>query len=187
MWEPTSLDASIAADPMEGRRGGPRSGARNRGTAVVKVGLANLSEFAAEARLSKPIAAIIRSSGLSAEFARYLVISLLALGIDTGTLVLLTEMLGVPYLLSAPAGFLLGMGTVYLGSIYWVFRRRRLSSAGEEIFFFAVIGVGGLLITEVTLWAVAGGLEIDYRIAKILAVGLSFMFNFVARKYFLFR
>ncbi len=167
MWEPTNLDASLAAD--------------------AKVGLANASEFAAEARLSKPIAAILRSSGLSAEFARYLLISLLALGIDSGTLVLLTEMLGVPYLLSAPAGFLLGMGTVYLGSIYWVFQRRRLSSAAEEIFFFAVIGVGGLLITEVTLWAVAGGLEIDYRIAKILAVGLSFMFNFVARKYFLFR
>ncbi len=121
------------------------------------------------------------------EFWRYLIVSGAALMVDFGLLIGLTELLGVHYLWSGAAGFLVGAGVAYMGSVRWVFARRRLSSPSQEMTVFALIGLGGLGINEVALWSLTGGFGMHYALSKVGAAAAGFLFNFVVRKYLLFR
>ncbi len=118
---------------------------------------------------------------------RYGVTGLVAFLVDFGILVALTEWAAFHYMLAAVWGFLGGLVTNYLLSIHWVFSNRALADKRAEFSVFALIGIGGLLVTEVVLWA---GTEVflqDYRISKIVAVAVVLGWNFGLRKYLLFR
>jgi putative flippase GtrA len=114
------------------------------------------------------------TTGLAGEFWRYLVVSALALGVDFGTLIGLVEIFGVHYLFAGAAGFLLGAGTVYAGSVFWVFAHRKLSNPVQEMTIFVLIGVGGLGINEVALWVLTDFAGLYVGISKMGAAGLTF-------------
>jgi putative flippase GtrA len=120
------------------------------------------------------------------EFIRYFVASLIALVIDTGVLVVLTSIVGISYLISGAVAFMCGLAVTYMLSIWWVFERRH-ARAGFEFFVFFVIGLTGLLINELVLWALTGGLGVYYLFSKVASAGIVFLWNFFARKYVLFR
>ncbi len=128
-----------------------------------------------------------RASGTIEEFWRYFGVSVVALAVDFGLLVTLTELFGVHYLLSGGAAFLAGAGTAYIGSVRWAFAHRRLANPGREMALFALIGVGGLGVNEVMLWSLTDLLAFHYTVSKLGAAGAGFLFNFGARKYLLFR
>lgn len=128
-----------------------------------------------------------KPAGLGGEFVRYFIVSLVALAADFGTLVGLTELFGIPYLVSNVAGFILGAVVVYIGGIVWVFANRRLSDARAEFIIFVMIGVGGLGVNEGVLWLFTSGIGFHYTFSKVFAAAASFAFNFLVRKYLLFR
>ena len=128
----------------------------------------------------------IASHSIAGEFARYFAAGLVALGVDFTLYVALTEIGGWHYLLSATAAFCAGLATVYLFSIFWVFRARRVERIWREFALFAAIGVVGLGLTTGVLFVLVDFLGIDYRISKIVAAALIFLFNFGCRKFFLF-
>ena len=128
----------------------------------------------------------IIGSPATGEFVRYFIASLIALAIDAGTLFALTHFFGVHYLVSGVIAFLLGLTTTYLLSITWVFERRHVR-AGFEFIVFVIIGLIGLLINEVVLWILTGGFGLFYMFSKIASAGIVFLWNFFARKAFLFR
>ena len=121
------------------------------------------------------------------EFIRYFAASFVALAVDIGVLWLLTSIFGVEYLLSAAVSFLLGLTIVYLASIYWIFETRNMRSPGVEFGIFLIIGLIGLGINEGVLWLLTGGLGLYYLVSKIASVFIVFSWNFLARKYFLFK
>ena len=121
------------------------------------------------------------------ELLRYLLASAGALVVDAGSLYLFTEYAGLHYLVSAGIGFLLGMATIYLLSIGWVFSNRRVKKTHHEILIFALIGVVGLGINELGLYLLTEFLSIHYMISKLLVSCLVFSWNFLARKLILFR
>ena len=127
------------------------------------------------------------SDPIAGEFARYFAAGLVALCVDFALYVGLTELAGWHYLFSATAAFCVGLTTVYLFSVFWVFRERRFKRRSHEFLLFAAIGVIGLALTAGVLYVLTDSLGLDYRVSKIAAVGLVFMFNFVCRKLFLFR
>lgn len=128
----------------------------------------------------------IGSSG-TREFIRYFAASLLALAIDTGTLVFLTSVAGIPYLVSGALAFLLGLVLIYFLSIYWVFERRDMHNRSIEFGIFLLIGIVGLGINEGVLWILTGFFGFYYLLSKIASVLLVFTWNFFARKHVLFR
>ena len=125
------------------------------------------------------------SGTLAGEFARYFVSGLLALGVDFALYVSLTEMANWHYLASAAVAFCAGLTTVYLLSVFWVFRVRRLARRLHEFLLFAGIGLVGLALTIGVLFVLTSIVGLDYRASKVAAVG--FMFNFTCRKLLLFR
>ena len=121
------------------------------------------------------------------ELLRYFLASAAAFTVDAGTLYLLTEYVGIHYLVSAAIGFMLGMATIYLLSIGWVFSTRRVEKTHHEFLIFALIGVIGLGINEAGLYLLTEFLSFHYMMSKLLVSFLVFSWNFAARKLMLFR
>ncbi len=124
--------------------------------------------------------------GAADEGARYFAASALALAVDFGVYSGLIRLAGVHYLAAAPVGFAVGLATIYVLSIRWVFRQRRLKDARAEFALFALIGLAGMGLNQA---AVYGGVELmalSYELAKLVSAGLVFCFNFASRKLLLF-
>jgi putative flippase GtrA len=121
------------------------------------------------------------------ELFRYLLVACVALAVDFGSLIALRELAGWHYLPAAAAAFTLGLFTNYSLSIAWVFTHRMVQSRAFEFAIFAAIGLAGLALTELILFAGTDMLGFDYRLSKVIAVGVVFAWNFGARKWILFR
>ncbi len=121
------------------------------------------------------------------QFFRYGVVSGLAFVIDVGLLYWLSEIMGVHYIPSASIAFLVGVTIVYLGSIFWVFPKRSGLGPKKEAVAFLLIGLVGLLLTDLLLFAMIEWINQTVLFAKIYATVLVFLFNFTARKFLLFK
>ena len=106
--------------------------------------------------------------------------------VDYATLFLLTHYAGILYLWSAAIAFILGLVTNYLFSISWVFQRNESCSRWNEFFVFAIIGVIGLILNELIMYAGTDLLHLHYMLSKLISTALVFFWNFFARKYTLF-
>ena len=124
--------------------------------------------------------------GAADEGLRYFAASALALTIDFSTYVGLIRLGQVHYLAAAPIGFALGLATVYALSVRWVFRIRRLADRRAEFALFALIGLAGMALNQLAVYAGVEFLAANYEIAKLLSAGIGFCFNFASRKLLLF-
>jgi putative flippase GtrA len=124
--------------------------------------------------------------GVADEGVRYFAASALALAIDFGIYVGLIRVAGVHYLIAAPLGFALGLATIYLLSIRWVFRERRLGDRRAEFALFALIGFAGMALNQLILFVAVQWLAASFEVAKIISAGMVFCFNFASRKLLLF-
>ena len=120
------------------------------------------------------------------EGARYLGASAVALAADAGTYVALIRGAGVDYLVAAPASFMLGLLVIYFFSTRWVFSRLRLSDARVDFDVFATIGLIGLGLNQLVIYAGVAHFGLSAEAAKLASVSLVFGFNFVSRKVLLF-
>lgn len=123
---------------------------------------------------------------LFAEGLRYVAAGAVALAFDFGLYVALIRGFGVHYLVAAPAGFLLGLAVIYLLSVRWIFRRRRLADARKEFALFAAIGVVGVGLNQLVVYGGVEALSLSFELAKLLSAASVFLFNFAARKALLF-
>lgn len=120
------------------------------------------------------------------QFVLYGAISVAALAVDYCLLIFLTEYVGLYYLVSASISFLAGMLLVYVTSISFIFDERRLTSTSLELTGFVAIGVAGLVLNGLLLWAITSGTPLGYQLAKLPTAGIVFLFNYVARRHLLF-
>jgi putative flippase GtrA len=120
------------------------------------------------------------------EGVRYFGASALALAIDVAAYTGLIYVAGVHYLFAAPVGFALGLALIYLISVRWVFAVRRLADRRVEFTVFALIGLAGMGINELVIYAGVDRFALGPVLAKLVSAGLVFSFNFATRKLLLF-
>ncbi len=120
------------------------------------------------------------------QFFRYGFVAFVSLAVDFGGMVLLTEVFGINYLLSATLSFIAGLLTNYYLSRIWVFHSSKLENVKWEFAIFAMIGVVGLILTDLILWILTDGFGVYYMISKAVATVLVYFWNFGARKKILF-
>ena len=120
------------------------------------------------------------------QFVLYGAISVAALAVDYSLLIFLTEYVGVYYLVSASISFAVDMLLVYVSSVGFIFDERRLANKSIELTSFAAIGVTGLVLNALLLWAITSGTPLGYQLAKLPTAGIVFLFNYVARRNLLF-
>lgn len=124
-----------------------------------------------------------RASAL--EFGRYFAVSLAALAIDVA--VLLAAARVMHYLLAASLGFVVGSVTSYLLATRWAFRRRRLTGRAQaEFALYALVGVFGLAVNDIVIFLAVGSAGLPLLAGKVVAAGVTFLFNYALRKLVLF-
>lgn len=150
--------------------------------------LRGFSESMHERTNSKFLRVLIVSARLSpshdtsVQFIRSLVVSVIALCFDFGSLVILKEKFGVQYLLAAAIGFCIGVVVNYVLSVVWVFANRKFTNKHAEFTIFFVICAVGLALNLGIIAALVQIMRMDYRLAKAIATVVVFFWNFVARK-----
>jgi putative flippase GtrA len=121
------------------------------------------------------------------QIARFGVVGVIAFVIDYAVLLLLTEVVGIHYLVSAAAAFLVSVIFNYILSIAFVFDTDKSRSKGAQFTLFALMSAGGLGINQLMMWLLSDGLGVPYQLSKIVATGVVMVYNFVTRKCFLER
>ena len=117
---------------------------------------------------------------------RALVVSGLAAVLDLSLLVILVEQLALHPLLAATLSYLAGGVLQYYLCAVWVFPAAP-EKAATGFAAFTLLSLVGLGITWVIMGTFNGLLHTNYALAKILALGLAFVWNFLSRKYLLFK
>ncbi len=116
------------------------------------------------------------------QFIKYFGVAGIGYVVDFGTMILCKEFFHLHYLVSATLGFILGLIVVYILSGRYVFGKSKLSSRRSEFIVFALIGVVGLVILNLLMWVLTGGLHVDYILSKVLATVIVYAWNFFARR-----
>ena len=110
-----------------------------------------------------------------------------ALAVDEGLLSLLARQFGVHYRAAAALSFSAGLIVAYTLSTAVVFKGRAKYGAGGEFLGFLVTGLAGLALNQLLLFAFVDGLHIPVEYAKAPTAGFVFTFNFLSRRFLLFR
>jgi putative flippase GtrA len=116
----------------------------------------------------------------------YIAASAVALAVDITTLWVLVHFFLWWYLAAATASFLSGLVVGYSLCVVFVFKFRKLKDWRVEFLSFAAIGAAGLLINTLVMGFTVKYLGMHYLIAKCVAAGLTFSWNFLARRTWLF-
>ena len=117
---------------------------------------------------------------------RALVASGLAAVVDFGLLFFLVELAGWHPIPGAVVGYLTGGVLQYILCSYWVFPGAP-RNATTGFVAFTVLSLVGLVITWATMAALHDWAHVHYSMAKVVALGLAFSWNFLSRKFFLFQ
>ncbi len=105
--------------------------------------------------------------------------------IDYGIMVFLTEVLGVHYLMSSTASFVISVTVNYILSITFVFETDKKKNRFREFVVFVLLSIIGLAINELCMWIAGELLGIHYMISKIGATAIVMVYNFITRKIFI--
>jgi putative flippase GtrA len=117
---------------------------------------------------------------------RALAASVLAAAVDMGLLVALVEGASWHPLPAATLSYLVGAALQYLLCAVWVFPGAPQSVA-TGLVAFALLSLVGLGLTGMTITVVHELARVNYALAKVLALGLAFTWNFLSRKYLIFK
>ncbi len=120
------------------------------------------------------------------EAVRYAAVSACAFIVDITVLFVLVHYLSWWYVAAATASFLVGLLFTYVLSVTRVFKNRRLQDSRFEFASFAGIGVVGAGINAGVISFGVKVLGMQYLLAKCGAAGFTLVWNFAARRQFLF-
>src|SRR5207253_4597099 len=101
-------------------------------------------------------------------------------------LVLCVRVVGMPAVPGAVIGYLVGGIVQYVLCSWWVFSTS-LKSDAVGFLAFTMLSLVGLGITWIVVAVGHDWVGLPVELAKIGAVGLAFTWNFLSRKYLLFR
>jgi putative flippase GtrA len=120
------------------------------------------------------------------EAVGYAAVSACALAVDITILFVLVHYFSWWYLAAASTSFLAGLLVGYVLSVTLVFKYRRLKDQRLELASFTAIGAVGLAINATAMSFGVKSLGLHYLAAKCGSAGFTFLWNFVARRQFLF-
>ena len=124
---------------------------------------------------------------LGSELNRYIVAGIAAVLVDYTVLIIATEFVGIHYLISNICSYMSGLLVAYTLNTRWVFRYRKYEQKTRmEFSIFVVIVLIGLAISEAMIYMLVESLALPYTLAKLVSIGAIFIFNFMAKKRFLF-
>ena len=120
------------------------------------------------------------------QFVRYFISGGVAFCVDFLLMMLLHDRFNIIAEVAGTISFAVGLVITYLMSIFWIFNQRRFNNRVAEFLGFTIIGVVGLVLTYFIMRIFTNSLQINYLLAKIVSTIIVTLWNFLAKKYFLF-
>lgn len=128
------------------------------------------------------------SQGILGQFIKYFLVGGLSTLVHWSVFTLLTEVFDLHYLFIAqPMGFFCGLLINYTLSIHFVFNNRSIKNPWAERGLFFLTAFIGFIIDSILLYLFVDLAEIDPKIAKVLSAGITFAWNFLSKKFILFK
>jgi putative flippase GtrA len=138
------------------------------------------------ARNTQPPGARAKAKRVAREVVRYAVVSAIALGCDVVLLAILATS-GVAHVPASAIAYMAGLGVHYALATRFVFRHRLYSSRAKvEFAIYAAIGLVGLVLTAAIVRA-GDALDVSLAVSKTVAVIVSFVAQYLLRRFVLFR
>ena len=112
------------------------------------------------------------------------IVGFIAFLIDYSILYILTDIVGINYLISSTISFVVSLIFNYIASIKFVFEVGHDQTTNDVILFvgLSVIGLG---INEAIMYIGVDKLHINHMIVKIGATAIVMVYNFITRKIFI--
>ncbi|MBN2545292.1 MAG: GtrA family protein [Spirochaetes bacterium] len=126
------------------------------------------------------------SKNFFVQFIRYFITGGAAFIVDYSLLLILKEIFGFHYLVANTISFISALFVNYFICKIWTFKLYKGNNKYFEFFVFFITSFIGLLINDFSLWFIKEKIYIDYRIAKVFATIIAFVWNFLSKKFILF-
>lgn len=139
---------------------------------------ASITSAPAVALPGRGVAALVQS------FLKYVVVGGIAFIVDWGLLKAGVSS-GMDYRLATALGFTGGLVTNYLLCIHWVWRGTQARSL-RDLAVFTLVGIGGLVLTELLMWLAVDFAHLRPTLAKLPIAGVVLVWNFGLRRLFVF-
>ena len=117
---------------------------------------------------------------------RYFFVGGIAALVDFGSFVFLIEIFGLGWFWAALIGFVLATAVNYLLSVRHVFESGIRFSRRHEVALVFLVSALGLLLNQTMLYILIDQQSLNVFLAKVLAMGVVFVWNFTARSHFVF-
>ena len=115
------------------------------------------------------------------EIARFVLVGGACFVLDYGLLYILTEYVGLYYLLSAGISFSVSVFVNYWLCLACVFRGADAQTRRAKMLFFGS-SIAGLGLNQLLMWLLVDFAHIYYMIAKLLAAGIVMIWNYVLKR-----
>lgn len=115
---------------------------------------------------------------------RFGIVGVIAFFIDYSLLYLLTDIVGINYLVSSALSFTISLIFNYILSIKWVFDVGHKQTF-KDVSLFVILSIVGLGINELIMYVGVEKIHVNYLIVKLFATAIVMIFNFITRKIFI--
>lgn len=119
------------------------------------------------------------------KFFRFSLVGLLGMVVDFSVTYVCKECMKLQKYLANTAGFLVAVCSNYLFNRYWTFVSQN-PDIGEEFAIFAFVSLIGLVINNGILWLAHQRFKVPFYYAKVVAIGVTVIWNFFSNLYFTF-
>ncbi|MBQ9673161.1 MAG: GtrA family protein [Ruminococcus sp.] len=122
------------------------------------------------------------------QFFRYVFVGGIATVVDWGVLFLSTDFFHIYHMVSTIIAFIAGLITNFLLSKLIVFKANEARvNAAMEFVSYTVIGVIGLVITEIIMFLFTNCWSLYYMLSKVIATIIVLVWNYTARKLIIYK
>ncbi len=122
---------------------------------------------------------------LISQVMRFGVVGGIAFAIDYSVLFILTDIVGIYYLVSSCVAFSVSVIFNYIASILWVFDVDKNKDSKKMFCVFLFLSIIGLGINQIIMWIGVEYISLYYMLVKIGATAIDMVYNFITRKIFM--
>ena len=126
----------------------------------------------------------IKNNKLLMQILKFGVVGGTAFIIDYGIFTILSQLLGIHYLIASIISFSISVIYNYILSIKWVFDVSKKQTT-KEFIIFIILSVIGLGLNSLIMYVSVDLMQIHEMISKIVATAIVMVYNFITRKIFI--
>ena len=126
----------------------------------------------------------IKNNKLLMQILKFGIVGGTAFIIDYGIFTILSQLLGIHYLIASIISFSISVIYNYILSIKWVFDVSKKQTS-KEFIIFIILSVIGLGLNSLIMYISVDLMQIHEMISKIVATAIVMVYNFITRKIFI--